>query len=337
MEIAQNHSLKTLNTFGIDARAAFFARVETVRQLRQVLTSNIARTRPILVLGGGSNVVFTGTFAGLVIHNLIGGIDIIKEDGQQVLVAAGGGMVWHSLVEFALDKNLGGIENLSLIPGSVGAAPIQNIGAYGAELKDVFAYLEAVDLASGRQRLFTREECAFGYRNSIFKNELKDRFMITKVVLRLAKKPQVNISYGAIGEVLTASGITTPTIREVSEAVIAIRQSKLPDPARIGNAGSFFKNPVLDKIDYEGLKLEFSGIPGYPDNGSVKVPAAWLIEQCGWKGKRLGNVGVHDKQPLVLVNYGGGTGTEIVNLAADIKASVATKFGIELEPEPRII
>ncbi len=337
MEITKNQSLRKLNTFGVDARARYFTKVASVAELKEALASEVAKTNPILVLGGGSNVVFTKDYPGLIILNQIGGIEITAEDETKALVTAGGGVIWQQLVEFALDNNLGGIENLSLIPGSVGAAPIQNIGAYGVELKDVFESLEAIEISTGTARTLTAAECAFGYRDSIFKHELKDRMVITKVTLRLAKDHQPNTTYGAISSVLAEQGRQNPSIRDVSAAVIAIRQSKLPDPAVIGNAGSFFKNPVVDKVDYEGLKLVFSGIPGYPGNNEVKIPAAWLIEQCGWKGKRQGKVGVHAKQPLVLVNYGGGTGKEIVALATAIRASVAEKFGLELEPEPRII
>ena len=221
--------------------------------------------------------------------------------------------------------------------GSVGAAPIQNIGAYGVELQEVMESLTAIELATGEERTFSNAECDFGYRNSVFKNELKDKYFITRVCLRLMKHPDLNTSYGAINSLLEQKGIENPTVKDVSKAVIEIRQSKLPDPAELGNAGSFFKNPLVDKIDYEGLKLIFTDMPGYINGEHIKVPAAWLIEQCGWKGKRFGNVGVHDKQPLVLVNYGNGTGAEIKILADEIRTSVAEKFGIELEVEPRII
>lgn len=337
LNILIDQSLKELNTFGIDAKSNFFASINSVDDLKEVLITDIAKNNPILILGGGSNVLFTEDYAGLIILNNISGIEIVEENDTSATVAAGGGVIWQELVDFSLDHNLGGIENLSLIPGSVGAAPIQNIGAYGVELKDVMESLEAFDLTSVQSKTFSRTDCAFGYRNSIFKNELKDKYLITKVVLKLAKNPVLNTSYGAINAVLESKGIERPTIQDVSKAVIEIRQSKLPDPAKLGNAGSFFKNPVIDTIDYEGLKLSFPDIPGYVNEKEVKIPAAWLIEKCGWKGKRFGTIGVHENQPLVIVNYGGGTGKEIIKLAKDIQASVAEKFGIELEPEPRVI
>lgn len=337
MNIFENFPLTDLNTFGFTVQARYGVTVSNESQVLEVLETSIAKNNPILILGGGSNVVFTKDYPGLVILNKITGIEIKEENNEEALVSAGGGVIWQNLVNFALELNLGGIENLSLIPGLVGAAPIQNIGAYGVELKDVFEYLEAIEINSGKLKVFTKEACAFGYRESIFKHQLKEQYIITKVMLKLSKHPQLKTSYGTIGNMLSTKGIEAPTIRDISNVVNEIRQSKLPDPTKLGNAGSFFKNPIIDKIDYEGLKLEFSGIPGYPKNNHVKVPAAWLIEQCGWKGKRVGNVGVHDKQPLVLVNYGGGTGNDLVKLAKEIQQSVATKFGIELEPEPRII
>jgi len=337
LKILQNHPLKELNTFGIDATSRYYVSITSSVDLKEVLATDEARDNPTLILGGGSNVLFTEDYPGLIIQNKISGIEIVEEDETSSTVAAGGGVVWQDLVDFALDNNLGGIENLSMIPGSVGAAPIQNIGAYGVELKDVMVSLDAIDLASLKEKTFSNTECVFGYRNSIFKNELKDKYLITNVVLKLSKQTKVNTSYGSINTVLESKGIEKPTIRDVSEAVIEIRQSKLPDPAVLGNAGSFFKNPVIDTIDYEGLKLSFPDIPGYVNGAEVKIPAAWLIDQCGWKGKRFGAIGVHEKQPLVLVNYGGGTGQEIQKLAEDIQVSVADKFGIELEAEPRII
>jgi UDP-N-acetylmuramate dehydrogenase len=337
LEILQDYPLKDLNTFGITVNSRYFVSINSVEQLNKVLVSDIARNNPLLILGGGSNILFTRQYPGLIILNQIKGIKIIDETNDTALINAGGGEVWQDLVNFALSHNLGGIENLSLIPGSVGAAPIQNIGAYGVELKEVMESLSAIELATGEARTFNNAECDFGYRNSIFKKELKDKYLITNVCLKLAKHPQLNTSYGAVKSHLEEKGIDSPDITDVSKAVIEIRRSKLPDPTKLGNAGSFFKNPVVDKIDFEGLKLVFSDIPGYINNSTVKIPAAWLIEQCGWKGKRFGAVGVHDKQPLVLVNYGDGTGAEIKKLAEDIKTSVANKFGIELEAEPRII
>lgn len=337
MEILQDYPLQNLNTFGIAVNSRYFVSVASLIQLKDVLATDLAKSDPVLIIGGGSNILFTRQYPGLIILNQIKGIEITEEYESEVLISAGGGEVWQDLVDFTLNNNFGGIENLSLIPGSVGAAPIQNIGAYGAELKNVMESLTAIELATGQERTFNNAECDFGYRNSIFKKSLKDKYLITKVNLRLSKQPKLNTSYGVIESLLQQKGIDQPTVRDVSNAVIEIRQSKLPDPTVLGNAGSFFKNPVVDKIDYEGLKLLFSDIPGYINREHVKIPAAWLIEQCGWKGKRFGNVGVHDKQPLVLVNYGNGNGEEIKNLADKIRTSVTDKFGIELEAEIRII
>jgi UDP-N-acetylmuramate dehydrogenase len=337
LEILENYPLKDLNTFGIAVHSRYFVSVSSISELKELLASDIVKNHPLLTMGGGSNILFTDDFPGLIILNNIKGIEIIKESNDEVLVSSGGGEVWQDLVMFSLGKNLGGIENLSLIPGSVGAAPIQNIGAYGVELKEVMASLTAIELATGEERTFSNADCDFGYRNSVFKKELKDKYIITTVTLKLANNPQLNTSYGAINSLLKEKGIEEPTVRDVSKAVIEIRRSKLPDPAELGNAGSFFKNPVVDKIDYEGLKLTFPDIPGYVNQDQVKIPAAWLIEQCGWKGKRLGNIGVHDRQPLVLVNHGGGNGEEIKDLSIEIRESVIAKFGIELEVEPRII
>lgn len=337
MKILSFYDLTSYNSFGISVEAELFIEVRTFDELKNALASNLVAQHKILIIGGGSNILFTKDFDGLVIHNNIQGIAIEKETEKTAFVRAGGGVIWHELVEYALKKDLGGLENLSLIPGSVGAAPIQNIGAYGVELKEVMVSLQAVEIATGKERIFTNEECEFGYRDSVFKNESKDQYVITSVLFELQKEPILNTSYGAISEVLGNKGILQPTIKDISDAVITIRKSKLPDPKEIGNAGSFFKNPVIDKIDYEGLKLEFPDIPGYVNHDTVKIPAAWLIDQSGWKGFRDGNIGVHDKQPLVLVNFGGGKGAEIEQLAMKIRANVAEKFGIELEPEPRII
>jgi UDP-N-acetylmuramate dehydrogenase len=337
LEIHRNYSLLKYNTFGIDVKCNYFTKVESQGQLQDVLTSDIAKDNKMLILGGGSNILFTEDYQGLVVHNTIKGLELSNETEEDVLVTAGSGEVWHDLVVFAIEKNLGGIENLSLIPGSVGAAPIQNIGAYGVELKETMVSLVAINTLSGELRTFSNKECNFGYRNSIFKNELRDHYIIIKLTLKLIKNPVLNIAYGAISSHLQEEGIQNPSLLDVSKAIIKIRRSKLPDPMKIGNAGSFFKNPVIDKIDFESLKLEFPDIPGYFSDTRVKIPAAWLIEQTGWKGKRVGNIGIHEKQPLVLVNHGGGTGKELVALASKIKKSVAEKFGIELENEPRII
>jgi UDP-N-acetylmuramate dehydrogenase len=273
-----------------------------------------------------------------VLKNEIRGLEIVSQDEDTALLRAGAGENWHGLVQYALDQRLSGIENLSLIPGTVGAAPLQNIGAYGAELKDTFEQLEALETATGRLRTFTRDECGFGYRESVFKGPLKNQYIVTGVLLRLHHRAQPNVRYGDIQTTLQDMGVAgEPTPRDVSEAVISIRRSKLPDPAQIGNAGSFFKNPEISAARFDELKAHYPALPGYPVPGGVKVPAAWLIEQCGWKGLRRGPHGVHDRQALVLVNHGGAQGQDIRDLAYEIIASVREKFGIELHPEVNIM
>lgn len=331
-------SLRPFNTFGIDVSARLLARFRSVEELRALLALPEVQQAEKLVLGGGSNLLFTQDFDGVVLKNEIQGLDIISQDEETALVRAGAGESWHGLVQYTLEHELSGIENLSLIPGTVGAAPLQNIGAYGAELKDTFDHLEAVEITSGQLRTFSHAECGFGYRESVFKGPLKNRFIVTGVVLRLRRRHQANVSYGAIRTTLDDMGIgPEPTPRQVSEAVVSIRRSKLPDPAQIGNAGSFFKNPELSQQKYDALKAQYADLPGYPVPGGVKVPAAWLIEQCGWKGRRLGAHGVHDRQALVLVNHGGAQGQDIRNLAFEIIASVREKFGVELHPEVNIL
>jgi UDP-N-acetylmuramate dehydrogenase len=337
-QIIERASLKEYNTFGIEAEAQYFTEVNNVEELLSVLKDEQFVSIPKMILGGGSNVLFTQDFEGLVIRNTITGINMISEDADAVLLKVGAGENWHEFVLYAIDQGLGGIENLSLIPGTVGAAPMQNIGAYGVEVKDVFVSLEAINKETLEIEIFNVEDCKFGYRQSVFKNVFKDKYIITSVSFRLTKKYTLNTSYGAIEETLSDEGVSNPTIRDVSNAVIKIRQSKLPDPKEIGNAGSFFKNPVIDSLDHEGLKAEFPDIPGYELPGDeVKVPAAWLIQNCGWRGKRLGAIGVHENQALVLVNYGGGKGADLKKLAQDIQQSVADKFGIELEMEVNVI
>lgn len=337
MTIQEHVSLKPYNTFGIDVTARYFVEVKTEEELVELCKSNALKDKPLLILGGGSNLLFTQDFDGIVVKNSIQGFASTEVD-TSIHVTAGAGMVWHELVTTTLDKGINGLENLSLIPGTVGAAPVQNIGAYGVELKDVFLELHAVEIETGTLRVFSYDECSFDYRYSVFKGPLKGKYIISKVSFKLRNTEEVNISYGAIGATLNEWGISRPTPKDVSRVVIHIRQSKLPDPSKIGNAGSFFKNPVILKDQYDRLKNEFAEIPGYPQpNNHVKVPAAWLIEQNGWKGKTLGNIGVNPKQPLVLVNYGGGTGEELKQLAYSILESVKERFGIELEPEVNII
>ncbi|WP_187261433.1 UDP-N-acetylmuramate dehydrogenase [Pontibacter beigongshangensis] len=338
MKLQSDISLKPYNTFGIDVKARYFAQFDSLAELQVLLQIPEVRQAEKLILGGGSNILFTKDFNGAVLFNNIKGIQLADEDGEYAYVTAGGGEAWHDLVLFALKQQLGGLENLSLIPGTVGAAPLQNIGAYGVELKDVFHELEAVELATGEPYIFDHEACRFGYRDSIFKNEAKGKYVVTSVTLRLNKTHCLNTSYGAIKEVLQEMKITEPTIQDVSVAVCAIRMSKLPDPKEIGNAGSFFKNPEIPILQFELLKSKYPSIPAYPVSAqTVKVPAGWLIEQCGWKGKVINNYGVHKNQALVLVNYGGAAGGDIQSLAQEIIQSVQEKFGISLHPEVNIL
>ncbi len=338
MKIEKNISLKSYNTFGIDVKAKFFSEIYDETELKEVFSSDEYKSLPKLILGGGSNILLTKDFDGLVLKISISGIEIIGEDNETVLIKAGAGETWHKLVLFCVEKNYGGIENLSLIPGTVGAAPMQNIGAYGREIKDVFESLNGVYIDNGKSAVFKKDECKFGYRNSIFKNELRDKFIITYVTLRLSKHPVINISYGNVKSELDKLGYNQIGIKEVSDVIIKIRQSKLPDPAEIGNAGSFFKNPEVSEDKFNQLKENFKDIIGFKlENGKVKIPAGWLIESCGWKGKKVGNTGSHAKQSLVLVNYGEASGEEVLNLAKEIKKSVLDKFGIELKEEVNII
>ena len=336
--LQENISLKNFNTFGIDVRCKYFVEVTNVDELITLLDHPVCKELPLMTLGGGSNILFTKDFPGVILKNSFKGISVIKEDQDHVWLQAMGGEVWHDLVLYCIDHNYAGIENLSLIPGLVGAAPIQNIGAYGVEVKDVFESLEAVNLTNSKQQIFSYSDCNFGYRNSVFKNELKGKFIITSVILKLSKSPTLHLSYGAINTILEQMGVKDPTIKNVSDAIVSIRLSKLPDPAKIGNSGSFFKNPEINQAQFDRVKEQHPNIPSYPaSNDQVKVPAGWLIEQCGWKGKRVGNTGSHANQALVLVNYGGATGTEVRDLAFQIKASVKEKFGLDLTPEVNIV
>ena len=338
MDVQQQVSLKQFNTFGIDVKAAYMAAFSSVEELSGLLSNHSYKNLPVLILGGGSNVLFTKDFEGIVLRNNIPGIQIINESKDSVLVKAGSGVVWHNLVTWCIDQGLGGIENLSLIPGKSGAAPIQNIGAYGVELKDSFESLEAYHKINRELITFTKRECEFGYRDSVFKRHLKDHFVITSITLSLTRSPQLHLTYGAIEQELQKMGVEKPDVKMVSQAVCNIRRSKLPDPVQIGNAGSFFKNPEISNSQFEKLKSDFPGIVAYalPD-GNVKLAAGWMIEQCGWKGKVVGNTGAHVNQALVLVNYGQATGNEIRELAKMIQASVLDKFGVTIEPEVNII
>ena len=338
MQITENKSLLPYNSFGIDATANYFSVFGSLQTLDDCISKNKKDFQaPLLVLGGGSNLLFTGNFNGWVLKNEIRGIQLIREDHDYYYVQAMAGENWHSFVLHCVNHHYAGLENLSLIPGSVGASPMQNIGAYGVEIKDVFVELEAYHIEEQKLVWFGKNDCEFGYRESIFKRTLKDQFIIISVTFQLRKKGVYQTSYGAIEKELEAMHVETPSIKAISDAVIRIRSSKLPDPAAIGNAGSFFKNPVIAKTAYELLKNQFADIPGYTDRDSVKVPAGWMIEQCGWKGYRKGDAGCYSKQALVLVNYGKASGTEIYELSAQIIASVQQKFGITLEREVNII
>lgn len=338
MQLYNNYSLKKHNTFGIDVSCSTFAEVENTLEIKELLSARRFKNARKLVLGGGSNVLFTKDFDGLAITQTSNLIIIHSEDESHCLVTASAGVVWHDLVTFCVKTNLGGIENLSLIPGKVGAAPIQNIGAYGQELKDVFHSLKGIHLDDLSEVEMNNSDCKFGYRDSIFKNELKDKFIITEVTLRLDKTPKLNTNYWAIKEELSKQDKTNLTIKDVSEIVSKIRKSKLPDPQILGNAGSFFKNPEISFELQIKLKGNYNDLPGFVIPGDkIKIPAGWLIEKCGFKGKRFGNVGVHEKQALVIVNYGDGTGDEILKLKDQIKAEVKDKFMIDLEEEVNIV
>lgn len=337
MNIKENISLKKYNTFGIDVTARFFSEIFSEEELSELLLSDKIKPLDKLMLGGGSNVLLTHNYDGIVIKISIPGISIINDERDFVLVEAGAGVAWHDLVLFCVENNWGGIENLSLIPGTVGAAPMQNIGAYGQEVKDVFHSLDGVFIDTADRKTFYHDECKFGYRESIFKHELKEKFIITKVRLQLAKQPVINISYGSVKRELEKLKITAPTIKDVSNVICGIRISKLPDPVIIGNAGSFFKNPLVSKEKFESLKKDYPEIVFYPAaDEQIKLAAGWLIEKCGWKGKRLGNAGSHEKQSLVLVNYGGASGAEILKIAGEIKKSVLEKFGVIIQEEVNI-
>lgn len=338
MDIEEDISLRKHNTFGIDCRARYFTTATSAEDLRALRQTEVFRTCGNLVLGGGSNVLFTGDFDGLIIHNEMLGKEVIDEDGKHIWLRVRAGENWHELVGHCVENGWGGIENLALIPGCVGAAPIQNIGAYGVELKDVLVSVEVFEWATGDIRVYFNEDCRFGYRDSIFKQELKGKVVVAAITIKLARMPEVNTAYGAIREVLEQKDISNPRIADVYRAVIDIRRSKLPDPAEIGNAGSFFKNPELPKAEAEAILQAHPGAPHYiVDEQTIKIPAGWLIEQCGWKGSRRGQIGVHDRQALVLVNHGGGKGTEIRDLAMEILESVKEKFGVELTPEVNIV
>jgi UDP-N-acetylmuramate dehydrogenase len=339
MVLQERVSLKHLNTFGIHAQARYYIRINDVKCLYDLLLHKNLRALPRLILGGGSNLLFLNDFQGIVIHMAIGGIATTREDRTHVWVKAGAGVNWHTLVLHCVGLGYAGVENLSLIPGTVGAAPIQNIGAYGVTLSEAFEALEAMEIQSGEIHTFDKSDCAFGYRDSIFKNTLKEQYIILSVTLKLKKQPTTfQTTYGALQSTLQTMNVQELSIKAVSDAVIYIRKKKLPDPALLGSAGSFFKNPVITQQQFERLARTYPNMPGYAQPESqVKVPAAWLIEQCGWKGKRRGAIGVHEQQALVLVNYGDGTGQDVYRLAQDIQQSVKDLFNIEITPEVDLI
>lgn len=337
MNIQKNVSLKELNTFGIDKKAKYFCQVSSVQEVIKALEEAEKLDVPVLVLGGGSNILLTKDAEALVIKINIKGIDLITETEKHVYVKVGAGEIWHEFVLAAIASGWAGVENLSLIPGTVGASPMQNIGAYGVELKEVFDSLEAVNTQSKQLETFDHPSCKFGYRDSIFKNEAKGKYIITHVIFRLGKEAAFNTSYGAIKATLDQMGIERLSLNAISQAVISIRQSKLPDPQVIGNAGSFFKNPSLEETRYVELQKKYPDIPGFPNGGVIKVPAAWLLEKAGWKGKTFGKIGVHKDQPLVLVNYGGGDGEAIRHLSEEIQKDIQAKFDIILQPEVNFI
>ncbi len=337
MEIRENYNLKDLNTFGVSAFARYFTEVSSEAELRSLFDNPIFKTQEKLILGGGSNILFTQNFDGFVILNKIKGIQILEEDDNNVTIKSMGGEIWHDLVVFTTDRGYWGIENLSLIPGTVGAAPMQNIGAYGGELRNTFVGLEGIHLGTGEKKFFSKEECNLGYRESVFKNEIKGEYFILSVTFKLSKKEDKNLDYKILKEYLDKNKIEVSSSKDISEAVANIRRSKLPDWKVLGNAGSFFKNVFVSKSELEALREKYPDMPSFEEGKKFKIPTAWLIENCGWKGKRVGNVGVHDKQALILVNHGGADGEEIKSLATDIMQSVFEKFGLKLSMEVNLV
>lgn len=336
MIIKENISLLSYNTFGIDAKANYFIEYSSVEELQTALKSEIVKSNRLLHIGGGSNLLFMKDFNGVILHSAINFIKKVSEDADTVMLEAGAVVNWDDFVAYTVENCWGGVENLSLIPGEVGASAVQNIGAYGVEVQDVIVEVNAVEIETGELKIFSVDDCQYGYRESIFKKELKGKYIITSVVFKLQKQPDFKLNYQHLeAEVLKNGDINLQNIRQT---IIAVRESKLPDPKIYGNAGSFFMNPVISKAHFNDLLAQYPQMPHYfVSETEEKVPAGWLIDQCGWKGKQIGNAGVHDKQALVLVNKGGATGAEIVYLAEQIQASVKTKFGIELRAEVNFI
>jgi len=338
MKHFENYSLKNLNTFGIEASTKYFTEIFSEKELIELLSDEKSKHENKMVLGGGSNILFTKSFNGLVIKNSISAINVLNENDDSVLIEAGAGVVWDNLVKFCVERNFGGIENLTLIPGTVGAAPIQNIGAYGQELADTFYSLDGFYFENCEKKTFSKSECGFSYRSSIFKEKLKDKFIVTSIKLKLNKIFKLNNSYKTLNEYLEKAGIKNPTIRNISDAVAEIRRSRLPDPSKLGNAGSFFKNPEVNFETLEKLKSEYPDIKSFPsESGKVKISAGWLIEKCGLKGKRVSDVGTSPDHALVICNFGNATGNEILEFAMRVKKEVAIKFGITLQEEVNIL
>ncbi|HNW57233.1 MAG TPA: UDP-N-acetylmuramate dehydrogenase [Bacteroidales bacterium] len=334
--IYKNISLKKYNTFGFDYKADNLVTIKDEDEAVGILKNGKDLKHPLFIIGGGSNLLFTEDFKGTLIHSEIEGINTDYQKNDYVIVSSGSGVIWDDFVEWCVNKGYGGIENLSFIPGSVGASPVQNIGAYGIEAKDIIEKVRAVSVSDGSVSEFTNKECRFGYRNSIFKEELKNKFLVTRVYFRLSTNPILRLDYGSLTDEISKLG--GANIRNVRQAVVNIRRSKLPDPEVLGNAGSFFKNPLVEKDFANALRKQYPGMPCYDDpSGKIKLAAGWLVDRCEWKGKRTGDAGVHDKQALVLVNYGGASGNEIYNLSEKIKKSVSDKFGIVLEREVEVV
>ena len=338
MNIIENYPLLKLNTFGVDVKAKYFTSINTINELIELTKTNVFKNLALLILGGGSNILFTKDFDGLVILNNIKGKEIIDQNQKSIFLKIGAGENWHELVMYCVDNGWGGIENLSLIPGNTGTAPMQNIGAYGVEIKETFIELEALEISSGKIVKFNNSDCEFGYRESVFKNKMKNQYIILNITLELKKNPVLNINYGDVKAILESQNIKNPTIKEVSNAIISIRQSKLPDPKKIGNSGSFFKNPIVSLNQLELIKKKYPNVVNYEINeNEFKIAAGWLIERAGWKGKKFNNYGIHEKQALVLVNYGLANGMEIFELSEKIILDIKDKFGITLEREVNII
>ena len=338
MNIIENYPLLKLNTFGVDVKAKYFTSINTINELIEVTKTNVFKDLELLILGGGSNILFTKDFDGLVILNNIKGKEIIEQNQQSIFLKIGAGENWHELVMYCVDNGWGGIENLSLIPGNTGTAPMQNIGAYGVEIKETFVELEALEISSGKIVKFNNSDCEFGYRDSVFKNKMKNRYIILNITLELKKNPVLNVNYGDVKAVLENQNIMNPSLKNLSNAIISIRQSKLPDPKKIGNSGSFFKNPIVSLYQLEFIKKKYPSVVSYKiKEDKFKIAAGWMIERAGWKGKKFNNYGVHEKQALVLVNYGLANGMEIFDLSEKIILDIKEKFGIILEREVNII